>query len=913
MQQILLFILLGLGSGALIGGIALAVVLTYRGSGIINLSTGAIAMLGGYAFWALNAGKLATLPTAVALPLSLLFVLVVGAITEFAVYRPLRNSSPLAKLVSTLGVLLIAQSAMILAFGVTPQPEPGILPTNVVHIFGAVVPINRFILTGIVIVAAAALAALYKWTRFGLATRAVSENEAAAMLSGLSPNIISLVNTLLAALIAGGLGILAASITQLDPSTLPLQIIPALAAALIASFTSFGIAVGASFGIAIMYSLVQYASAQSWFPQSGGVSLPGVTDLLAFLIIVVVLFWRGSRMPGRGEIVERSLPEAPRPQHLVRTGLICALVGAVLLIVFPFDFREALINTLIGALMALSLVVVTGFVGQISVIQLALAGAAGFTISHMAVNFGITFPVAALAGIAVAVVIGLITAVSAVRVRGVSLSVVTLAGAVAIENFGFVNSTWGGGLAGSPVPEPTWFGLDLGPNAPFRGIDNNQPSPVFGWVALICCVLAMVAVGYIRRGKLGQRMLAVRSNERAAAAAAINPRTVKLYAFGIAAAIAGLGGVLYAYNFGSVSADRFDAVTALSLIAFAYAGGITLISGALFAGLLSAQALIPYALDKWFGLNGNWFLLAGGILLIFTLLRNPEGVAGDFYRRTHKRPAVRAPDVAATVPALSEGRADLAGRPAVLSVTGLSVAFGGVQALRDVALEVREGELVGLIGPNGAGKTTLVDAVSGFVNCTGRVELSGADIGGLPPYERARRGLGRTWQSTELFDDLDVRENLTVASRSESAERALGLVGMDWAAEATPAQLSMGQRKLVGVARALAAGPRLLCLDEPAAGLDTRESEELGARLRDLADRGQSMLLIEHDMGLVLGICDRVIVLEFGQVIAEGLPDAMRQDPRVIAAYLGGDTTSGGGTDDAGTDDGGIMSDTLAE
>src|SRR5437764_439501 len=436
MQQILLFILLGLGSGALIAGIALAVVLTYRGSGIINLSTGAIAMLGGYAFWALNAGMLATLPTAVALTLSLLFVLAVGAITEFAVYRPLRNSSPLA-------------------------------------------------------------------------------------------------------------------------------------AALIASFTSFGIAAGASFGIAIMYSLLQYASAQSWFPQSGGVSLPGVTDLLAFLIIVVVLFWRGSRIPGRGEIVERSLPEAPRPQHLVRAGLICALVGAVLLVVFPFDFREALINTLIGALMALSLVVVTGFVGQISVIQLALAGAAGFTISHMAVNFGITFPVAALAGIVVAVVIGLVTAVSAVRVRGLSLSVVTLAGAVAIQNFGFVNSTWGGGLAGSPVPEPKWFGLDLGPNGPFRGIDGNQPSPVFGWVVLNCCVLACVAGGYLRRGHAGQRILAVRSNERAAAAAAINPRTVKLAAFGVAAFIAGVAGVLYAYNFGSVSADRFDAVTALSLIVFA--------------------------------------------------------------------------------------------------------------------------------------------------------------------------------------------------------------------------------------------------------------------------------------------------------------------------------------------------------
>ena len=892
MQQILLFILLGLGSGALIAGIALGVVLSYRGSGVINLSVGGMAMLGGYAYWSLNAGQIAALPTAAALPLSLAFVVVVGAICEFVVFRPMRSSPPLAKMVASLGVLLIAQAAMVLAFGITAQPEPSILPQNTVHIFGTVVPIDRFILTGLVVIAAAVLAAVYKWTRFGLATRAAAENEVAAMIGGLSPTSISLINTLVSSLLAGALGILAASITSLDPQTLPLEIIPALAAGLLASFTSFGIACAASLGIGILYSLIEYASAQSWFPQSGGVALPGVTDLLAFIIIVVVLFWRGARIPGRGDLVERRLPEAPRPQHLIRTGLICAVAAAVLLIVFPFGFREALINTLIGTIMALSLVVIAGFVGQISLMQLSLAGAAGFTVSHFFTNFGITFPVAALAGIAVALVIGVITAISAVRVRGISLAVVTLAGAVAIQNFGFTNSTWGGGLAGAPVPEPKWFGLDLGPNAPFRGIDGDLPSPVFGWVCVICCVLCCVGVGYVRRGKLGQRMLAVRSNERAASAAAVNPRTVKLAAFSIAAVIAGVAGVLYSYNFLSVSADSFSAVTGLSLIAFAYAGGISLISGAVFAGLLSAQALIPYALQDWFGLSGNWFLLVGGILLIFTLLQNPAGVAGDFYRRLHKRPQVRAPSVEADA-AVRERLVPRATRPSLtdrqnaLKVSGLSVNFGGVHALSDVSIEVKDGELVGLIGPNGAGKTTLIDAISGFVDSTGTVELAGAPLRGLPPYERARRGLARTWQSTELFDDLDVQENLTVASRNGSADEVLAQVGMAWAAEAMPAQLASGQRKLVGVARALAANPTLLCLDEPAAGLDTVESAELGARLRLLADEGQSMLLIEHDMGLVLGICDRVIVLEFGKVIAEGAPEVVRRDPRVIAAYLG--------------------------
>jgi branched-chain amino acid transport system ATP-binding protein len=251
---------------------------------------------------------------------------------------------------------------------------------------------------------------------------------------------------------------------------------------------------------------------------------------------------------------------------------------------------------------------------------------------------------------------------------------------------------------------------------------------------------------------------------------------------------------------------------------------------------------------------------------------------------------------------------------AVLTTTGLSVSFGGVRAVDEVDVVVEEGQLVGLIGPNGAGKTTFVDAITGFVRYTGHAELDGRDLAGLPPHARARRGLARTWQSTELFDDLTVRENLSVAAErpsflsvaaelvgkrlggSAAAERALEVLDLAPIAEAMPAELTQGQRKLVGVARAIAMEPRLLCLDEPAAGLDTHESNDLGRRLRRIADAGTTTLLIDHDMGLVMTICDRITVLEFGKVIAAGTPDEVRRDPRVVTAYLGSAavTTAGG-------------------
>jgi branched-chain amino acid transport system ATP-binding protein len=243
---------------------------------------------------------------------------------------------------------------------------------------------------------------------------------------------------------------------------------------------------------------------------------------------------------------------------------------------------------------------------------------------------------------------------------------------------------------------------------------------------------------------------------------------------------------------------------------------------------------------------------------------------------------------------------------AALETEGLSVHYGGVRALADVDLVVETGQVVGLIGPNGAGKTTFIDAVGGFASSTGRVLLDRKDISGLEPHERARAGLGRTWQAADLFDDLSVHENLSVAAgvppwremarglmtgrewATDKVPQALGRLGIEDLAERQADQLTQGQRKLVGVARALISEPRVVCLDEPAAGLDTRESEDLGRRLRRLAAAGTAVLLVDHDMGLVLSVCDHVVVLNFGEVIARGTAQEVRRDHAVVEAYLGG-------------------------
>jgi ABC-type branched-subunit amino acid transport system ATPase component/ABC-type branched-subunit amino acid transport system permease subunit len=558
----------------------------------------------------------------------------------------------------------------------------------------------------------------------------------------------------------------------------------------------------------------------------------------------------------------------------------------------------------------------------VSLAQLVLAGTAGFLLSPLTENWGVPFPIAPLLAALGAMAIGIVVGLPAVRIRGLPLAVVTLALAVFLEAFWFQNTKFVP-ASGKTVAGPTLFGLNLR-----IGTGAEFPRLAFCFMVVVVLVLVGLGVAKLRTSRLGSAMLAVRANERSAAASGINVARTKLSAFAIAAFIAGIGGALFAYDQTSVSFAPFDAILGLGLFAVVYLAGVTSVSGGILAGLLAYGGIVYRGMSVSLHL-GSWYDAISGLGLVLTVILNPEGIVGPFHLRAATRrsrrgqaaalplhaPAEVALELAATptetypVPSTNGAKHDADGlrgegpRPAparvsevaALSVQGLSVHYGGTVALDDVTFDVREGTVCGLIGPNGAGKTTLIDAASGFARYTGTVMLAGESLNGLAPHRRARAGLGRTFQAIELWDDLTVGENVGVSSGIAAKRQGdlagidatLFMLGIDDLRERAVGELSQGQRQLVSIARALLGRPKLLLLDEPAAGLDSTESLWLGERLRTVCNQGVTILLIDHDMGLVLSLCDEVHVLNFGQLIASGPSEAIRGDATVSDAYLG--------------------------
>ena len=676
-----------LTQGALVAAIALGVVLTYRGSGVVNFATGATAMYAAYVYtdlringklfipplpnplvlieavahhlnkkstltvphWPteLNVGRdhALTLPSAILV--ALIFAVVFGLALHFLIFRPLRNAPPLAKVVASVGVLLLLQAVVVRRFGSGAQAtllNKGVA-SQVKFPFGVTMNTEQVTVIAIVIVFTILLWALFRFTRFGLATRAAAENEKGAMLLGFSPDFLAGSNWVLSTGISALLGILVAGNQKsVDPLTITLLVIPALSVALVGNLTSFGITTAAAFGLAMTQALIGYFGVtRNWFPKAAGATLPGVADLLPFLVIVAVLIWRGDALPTRGSVSSGRLPFAPNPSRL-STHIVAPIVVAVSAVVLMFvatpNARLAIMTTVIGVVISLSFVVLTGYVGQISLAQMMLAGISGFALSKFSEHGihlykhtlipALPFPINMLFGAFIAMVVGLIVAQPALRVRGVNLAIVTFAFAVAMDSFLFQNPGVNGGFAGAPVKVPR--GINPVKTAV---IGNGSGANVwFGVFCLAVLVVVAAAVVNLRRSATGRRLLATRSNERAAAAAGVDVAATKRTAFAIAAFIAGLAGGLVSIRLGKADPAYFGDLPpalvpqSLAVFAFAYLGGIACISGAVTAGLLVPGGIVFYILETDLHISPDFTLILGSLGVIVTAVLKPEGIAG---------------------------------------------------------------------------------------------------------------------------------------------------------------------------------------------------------------------------------------------------------------------------------------------
>ena len=639
------FLLLGLGSGAVIAALALGVLLTYRASGVVNFAHAALGMYLAYTYVGLRQrgellipilglpGRVQVFPSdvkptwATAFAITMVVAALLGLVIYSLVFRPLREAPTLAKVVASLGLFLyllgITNQRLGSQGAALAKPE-AILPSTVVEVAGVQIPADRLWLLGLVVVATVGLAVVFHRTRFGLATRAAAESEKGAVLLGHSPVRLAAINWMIASMLAGAAVIFIAPIAGLDPGTTSLLIVPALAAALLGGFRSFALTTAAGLAIGMAQSeILNLRTEWGWIPQlDWQAGLP-------LVIIIVIMAVRGERIPSRGTLREGRFPASPRPRHLgwwVGGGSALVLLG---LLTLGSTWRQGLIVSMVTALIALSIVVLTGYVGQISLMPFALAGIGAFTMIKLTVSAQVPFPLAPLLAALVATGLGLVVGVPASRVRGVNLAIATLAAATVVEELVLKWSWMTGGLGGSAVPRPRLFGVDLGIGA----TGGDFPRPAFGVVCLVILMAAVVAVANLRRGGAGLAWLAVRANERAAAVAGLDVRRVKLTAFAFSSFLAGLGGSLLAYQYDTLSVNSFTVFASLALLATTYLGGVASIAGALVAGAVADGGVLTAAIGSS---SSAATYAVNGLLLMVVVVVYPDGVIAGIRALGHR-------------------------------------------------------------------------------------------------------------------------------------------------------------------------------------------------------------------------------------------------------------------------------------
>ena len=885
------FLLLGLALCPAYVLTAQGIVLVYRGSGVVNFASGSFALIGAYVdYRAQQAG----VPPAPATVIGVAGGAAVGTLTYALVMRYLANASQLARTIATLGVFLTAiQSLALIYSDQVFFPKTVFRNVNLQAWWGANVSSYNLILFGFTVALTFGLWAAYRWTTFGLKTSAVAENRRAAEALGHFSETIGLFNWMLGGGLSALAGIAVAPIIGLSVSTIPLLLVPALAAALLGSFTSFGLTLLGGLIVAIGESELQrYNLGTGW------------NKAFPFLLIIGVLLFRSSALPERGYVAAR-LPAIGSGRLRARVVAPVVAAAVVAIAFLPSAGAGAVTVSVTTAIIGLSFVVVTGYAGQVTLAQIGLAGVGAFASSRLAQTAGLSFWEALPLGVLIALPIGAVVGLPALRTRGVNLAIATLGFAVLIQEVLLNNPSYTGGVLGTVVKPPSLFGWSL---------DNTYHTNRYAGMCFVFLVLGCVLVANLRRGRVGRQLIAVRANERAAVALGINVTWLKLYAFIVGAGLAALGGVLLAFRTTNVLFSGFDPTSGITLLSLIIVGSIGFIGGSIFAGYLATSGLLVWiiSLISNSATVNDYIALFSGVAVVATVMFYPNGFAAWQAADWQKRFGRFLGPAAALAPVLErrdEPAARREHRHHVLRVESLGVRFGAIIALDDVSLELQSGRILGLIGPNGAGKTTMIDAISGLNRrYTGRVSFDGEPIDRLSPTARARLGIGRSFQSLELFEELSVEDNLRVGpdaptpvsyvadllrpGRRPLPPAAIAAVNeFELAADLArkPAELSFGRRRLVGIARAVAANPSVLLLDEPSSGLDETESKELAVLLRRLtAEWAIAILLVDHDMSVVMSISDEIVALDFGREIARGTPEQVRHDPNVVSAYLGG-------------------------
>jgi ABC-type branched-subunit amino acid transport system ATPase component/ABC-type branched-subunit amino acid transport system permease subunit len=925
----------GLGQGLAYAVLAAGIVLIYRASGVINFAQGALGVFG-LTLMAVLIG-IVELPFLIGLPLAVVGSALVGGLAEFLFIRRLFTAPRLVLLVATIGI------SQLILFGALSMPDlavggpfPTLVPWSVDVTSSITISASQlsvFIAAPALIIG---LGLFLTYTRAGLMIRASASNSDKSRLNGIRVRRASTMVWAIAGAFAGMTAIVLAPFQNLSVSAATQVatqgggyelLLRALVVCLIARMRSLPLTIVGGLAVGVTEVVVY-----------GNVDATDFTAVYLVLLVatgaLVFTFRRSSRAASDDESWSlapkvKALPENVQSVWWMRNlprmslgGIIAFLALVPVIFGSPsqlFSWSRVVIYAIVGC----SLTVLTGWGGQLSLGQFGFAAVGGLTTLtlvqgneipmpfglgtdvHYHAPWGVAVLIGVLLGAAIAVLVGL----PALRIPGLFLAIITLAFAVFMGQYVLsrtifvVQDSYATG-----IPKPV-----VGP------LDFSSRTSYF-YLCLGALVITLVLVSQLRRTGIGRGIMAVRTNERAAAAQTINPMRMKLLAFGLSGALAALaGGLLVTLLITPDPTGTFGPEESILVVAIVVIGGLGSIAGPVLG------ALWIVGVPAVAGGSATTNLFVSGVGLLALLLYFPGGfvqlgylVRDALARYVSERiPAREGPQRAAeaAVPKRVDVKQHDVGELELwLQTTDIRVNFGGRVAVDGVSIHIAPREFVGLIGTNGAGKSTLMNAISGFVPCTGSVEILGKDVSDLSAPRRHRLGLGRGFQAARLYDDLTVRETILVAL--EATERSLFLpslfdvppspaserrkraeageiiayLGLGRYADEFVSTLSTGTRRITELACLLAVGPRVVLLDEPTGGLAQRETEAFGPLIKQIQrELDAAVLLIEHDMPLVMSISDRVYCLEVGAVIAEGPPEIVRHDPRVIASYLGTD------------------------